>query len=77
MLAHRRATVVRFTELVALEVRDHRRDDDEVTRRTLALAVTGAVNEVLSDWVSNPEPRPPTGPLVGALTVLVTSALAG
>lgn len=75
VLAHRRATVVRFTELVALEVRDRREGDDEDTRRTLALAITGAVNEVLSDWVSSPQPRPSTEPIERALTHLLVAAM--
>ena len=75
VLAHRRATILRFTELVALEVRDRRGNDDEAVRRTLSLAITGAVNEVLSDWVSRPEPRPSTQPLVHALTHLLMAAM--
>lgn len=73
--AHRNATMIRFTELVALEVRARLGDQDEQERRTLALALTGAVNEVLSDWVSTPPPRPGTGPLVRELTRLYVAAL--
>lgn len=72
----RRATVVRFAELVALEVRDRRPQEAESGQRTLALALTGAVNEVLADWVSLPPPRPDTGPLVRELVHLCVSALA-
>ena len=73
--AHRRPTITRFTELVALEVRSRREGMDQVERHTLALALTGAVNEVLSDWVSTPEPRPSTAPLVRELTRLYVAAL--
>ncbi len=75
--AHRRATMTRFTELVALEVRIRRGPDQHAERRTLALALTGAVNEVLSDWVSTPPPRPATEPIVRELTRLYMAALGG
>lgn len=73
--AHRRATLTRFSELVSLEVRSRRRDLDDAGRRTLALALTGAVNEVLADWVSTAPPRPSTEPLVRELTRLYVAAL--
>ncbi|MCW2776671.1 MAG: transcriptional regulator [Frankiales bacterium] len=73
--AHRNASLHRFSELIALEVRSRRSDQDPDERRVLALALTGAVNEVLSDWVSTPPPRPPTEPIVRELTRLYVAAL--
>lgn len=74
--AHRSLTLTRFAELIALEVRLRGDARDEQARRTLALALTGAVNEVLADWVSTPPPRPSTAPLVAELTRLYVAALA-
>jgi AcrR family transcriptional regulator len=75
VLAHRAAARDRFAELVALEVRLQGGPADAAERRLLAVALTGAVNEVLSDWVSAPVPRPPTAPVVQALTRLYVAAL--
>ena len=43
--------------------------------RLLGLALAGAVSEVLVDWVAQPEPRPPTAPIVDELVRLFVAAI--
>lgn len=43
--------------------------------RLTALALAGAVNELLIDWVAAAEPRPPVGPVVDELVLLFVGAL--
>ena len=43
--------------------------------RLTALALAGAVNELLIDWVATPEPRPAVAPLVDELVLLFLGAL--
>lgn len=64
----RQAMALRFADLIA--DRAGLRAPD---RRTLSLALTGAVAEVMVDWVSAADP-PPTGPIVEALTRLFVAA---
>lgn len=67
----RHAMVLRFAEVIAHEA--HLASGAE--GRVLGLALTGAVTEVLVDWVAHPEPRPDTGPLVDGLVRLYVAAI--
>lgn len=67
----RHAMVLRFAEVIAAE--GHL--EKGAHGRALALALTGAVSEVLVDWVSHAEPRPDTGPMVEALVRLYVAAI--
>lgn len=75
VLTHRAAAVTRFTGIVVDEFRLQGVPRDEHERGLVALALTGAVNEVMADWVSRSSPRPPTAPLVRTLTRLYLAAL--
>lgn len=68
---HRRAMMRRFAQLIAQQARLPAPHGE-----VLGLALAGAVSEVLVDWVSHPEPRPPTEPLVDVLVDLFTRATA-
>ena len=72
---HRRETINRFADLVEQEVVRRAVRGEPERRRLLALALTGAVNEVLGDWVSQPEPRPPVEPMMEELALLYVAAL--
>ena len=63
--------VRRFAEVIASEAKL----EDGAAGRCLALALTGAVSEVLVDWVAHPEPRPSTQPMVDALVRLYVAAI--
>jgi AcrR family transcriptional regulator len=67
----RAAMVRRFAAVIAQEA--HIPDGEQ--GRALGLALTGAVSEVLVDWVAHPEPRPETGPMVEALVRLYVAAI--
>lgn len=67
----RQAMAVRFAELIATQARL-----EPPRGHLLGLALAGAVSEVLVDWVTHPEPRPDTGPLVDVLVDVYVSALA-
>lgn len=62
----RHRMVLRFADLIARELRLPELPG-LAERRLLALALAGAVTEVLADWVAHPEPRPATAPLVETL----------
>ena len=62
----RQRMLLRFADLIVREM--HLGDLAGVAeRRVLALALAGAVTEVLVDWVAQPEPRSQTGPIVETL----------
>jgi hypothetical protein len=67
----RAAMVRRFAEVIAQEAQL----EDGAAGRCLGLALTGAVSEVLVDWVAHPEPRPATQPMVDALVRLYVAAI--
>ncbi|MCU1603504.1 MAG: putative transcriptional regulator, TetR family [Frankiales bacterium] len=67
----RAAMVRRFAAVIAAEAKL----EDGAAGRALGLALTGAVSEVLVDWVAQPEPRPATEPLVDALVRLYVAAI--
>jgi AcrR family transcriptional regulator len=67
----RAAMVRRFAEVIAQEAQL----EDGEAGRCLGLALTGAVSEVLVDWVAQPEPRPATQPMVDALVRLYVAAI--
>ena len=72
---HRQTTINRMAELVEQEVVRRAVRGEAERRRVLALALAGAVNEVLGDWVSQPEPRPPVEPLVEELAFVYVAVL--
>ncbi|MDP9436502.1 MAG: TetR/AcrR family transcriptional regulator [Actinomycetota bacterium] len=72
---HRQLTLNRMAELVEQEVVRRAVRAEPERRRVLALALAGAVNEVLGDWVSHPEPRPPVEPLVEELAFIYVAVL--
>lgn len=74
MKADRAAALLGFADLIQAETRTLRRRSG-VRERTLALALAGAVSEVLADWVGHPEPRPDVEPIVEELTLLFVAAL--
>jgi hypothetical protein len=67
----RHAMILRFAELIATQTRLQSGPDGQI----LAVALAGAVTEVLVDWVAKPEPRPETAPLVDALVRLYVAAV--
>ncbi|MGZ6791590.1 MAG: TetR/AcrR family transcriptional regulator [Mycobacteriales bacterium] len=67
----RHAMIVRFADIIAAETRLGRGEHG----RVLALALAGAVTEVLVDWVAQPEPRPATGPIVDTLVQLYVAVV--
>lgn len=69
----RHGVVVAFADIIEREVRALP-GDPGVDRRLLALALAGAVNELLVDWTAS-NPRPPTTPLIATLTRLFVAAL--
>ncbi len=69
--ADRAAMVRRFAAVIAAEAKL----EDGAEGRALGLALTGAVSEVLVDWVAQPEPRPATQPMVEALVRLYIAAI--
>lgn len=69
----RRAAFLSFALLVEREAAALRRRPG--AGRLTALALAGAVNELLIDWVAAPEPRPPVEPLVDELCLLFLGAL--
>lgn len=74
MKADRAAALLGFAELIQAETRQLRGRAD-ARERTLALALAGAVSEVLADWVSQPVPRPDVAHIVDELTRLFVAAL--
>ena len=68
----RHAMVLRFADVIASEAMP----EGGAAGRVLALALAGAVSEVLVDWVAHPEPRPSTAPIVDALVRLYVAAVA-
>lgn len=70
----RAAALAGFAEHIQTETRTLRRRSG-ARERTLALALAGAVSEVLADWVQQPEPRPDVEPIVAELTRLFVAAL--
>lgn len=73
--AHRHDVMVGFAQLVEDELHGRVFPQDPVRRRTVALALAGAMSEVLVDWVAHPAPRPPIEPLLDELVRLYTVAL--
>ncbi|MGB8651921.1 MAG: TetR/AcrR family transcriptional regulator [Mycobacteriales bacterium] len=67
----RHAMVLRFADIIAHETRL----DQDAQSRALAVALAGAVSEVLVDWAAQPEPRPDTGPIVESLVRLYVVAV--
>ena len=67
----RQAMLLRFADIIAKEARLERGPGG----RVLGLALAGAVTEVLVDWVAQPEPRPPTSPMVDTLVRLFVAAV--
>lgn len=74
MKSDRAAALAGFAAHIQSETRSLRRRSD-AGDRTIALALAGAVSEVLADWVQQPEPRPDVEPIVGELTRLFVAAL--
>lgn len=74
MKGHRAAALVGFAELIQAESRRLHGHVD-ARQRTLALALAGAVREVLTDWVDHPLPRPDVAQIVDELTRLFVAAL--
>lgn len=72
--AERAAALLGFAEIIQAETRSLRRRSG-ARERVLALALTGAVSEVLADWVGQPSPRPDVEPIVEELTRLFVAAL--
>jgi AcrR family transcriptional regulator len=68
----RHAMVLRFADVIATEAMP----EGGAAGRVLALALAGAVSEVLVDWVAHAEPRPSTAPIVDALVRLYVAAVA-
>jgi hypothetical protein len=64
--------VLRFADVIATEAMP----EGGAAGRVLALALAGAVSEVLVDWVAHAEPRPSTAPIVDALVRLYVAAVA-
>jgi AcrR family transcriptional regulator len=73
----RRAAFLSFAAIVEQESAElgRRGERREGAGRLVALALAGAVNELLIDWVATPEPRPETGPMVDELVMLFVRAL--
>lgn len=69
---HRRAAVIRFADLIAHTARL----PESPRTHIVGIALAGAVNEVLVDWVNQPEPRSDPAPLVDVLVELYLAALA-
>jgi AcrR family transcriptional regulator len=67
----RHAMILRFAALIATQTRLPSGPDGQI----LAVALAGAVTEVLVDWVAKPEPRPETAPLIDALVRLYVAAV--
>ncbi|MBW8801209.1 MAG: TetR/AcrR family transcriptional regulator [Streptomyces sp.] len=67
----RHAMVIRFAEVIR-SVADL---DSGAKGRLLGVALAGAVSEVLVDWVSHPEPRPSTEPIVDTLVKVYVGAI--
>jgi AcrR family transcriptional regulator len=67
----RQAMMLRFAEVIVHEAAL----ESGAEGRALGLALAGAVSEVLVDWVAQPEPRPPTEPIVDALVRLYVAAV--
>ena len=67
----RYAMVLRFADIIATESRLA----EGAEGRVLALALAGAVSEVLVDWAAQPEPRPATGPIIETLVRLYVGAI--
>ncbi len=72
---HRQRTIVGFTELFETNLRGWSYPSRPEQRRTLAMAVAGAMTEVLVDWVATPHPRPDLAPVVDELVRIFTAAL--
>ncbi len=74
--AHRHRALVRFSEVVQLDLIGHGPPpEDAVRRRLLSLALAGALSELLVDWVAGPVPRPALDPLRDELLRIYTAAL--
>jgi AcrR family transcriptional regulator len=73
----RRAAFLSFAAIVEQESAElgRRGERREGAGRLVALALAGAVNELLIDWVATPEPRPETEPMVDELVMLFVRAL--
>ncbi|MCW2598480.1 MAG: putative transcriptional regulator, TetR family [Frankiales bacterium] len=67
----RHAMIRRFADIIATETQLPGGAEGHV----LALALAGAVTEVLDDWVAQPEPRPTIGPIVNTLVDLYVAAI--
>jgi len=67
----RHEMIERFAYLIATETHL----EQAVIGRILAVALAGAVAEVLVDWVAQPEPRPDTGPVIDTLVRLFVAAV--
>lgn len=61
----RHASVSRFAEVIAHQAQ---LPDPSGRGRVLALALAGAVNEVMVAWVAHEDPRPDPAPMVDVLT---------
>ncbi len=70
--SERQAMALRFAELIAAHSLPR---TDAVAARLLGLALAGAASEVLVDWISHAEPRPPTAPMIETLVTLYVAAL--
>lgn len=75
MRSARATALLAFAELIQDQTRGLPGRTDPDRGRVLALALAGAVSEVLSDWVVQPPPRRPVEPIVDELTHLFVAAL--
>ncbi len=67
----RHAMVLRFADVIA----EQTKLEQGAAGRVLGLALAGAVTEVLVDWVAQPEPRPPVGPIIDTLVRVYVGAV--
>ena len=74
MRASRSKALLAFADLIQQETRAVPGRSEGERGRVLALALAGAVSEVLSDWVVQPQPRPAVEPIVDELARLFVSA---
>jgi len=68
----RHASVSRFARVIAHQAQ---LPNPEGRGRILALALAGAVNEVMVSWVAHADPRPDPGPMIEVLVELFEKAL--
>jgi AcrR family transcriptional regulator len=72
--AERHAAVQAFADIIEGEAARVAADGGSPGGRRRALALAGAVNELMADWVTA-DPHPPTGPLVDELVALFAAAV--